>query len=74
MPGIKVGDDNHGVAVAGAVVVVFAVGAVADEFSDGHFQAAFPSNFFKTALTVFTRVSTSSITAVTRNLSAPAMR
>ena len=41
MPGIKVADDNHGVAVAGAVVVVFAVGAVADEFSDGHFQAAF---------------------------------
>ena len=72
--GIEVGDDNHGVAVAGAVVVVFAVGAVAGEFSDGYFQAAFPSNFFNTALTVFTRVSTSSITAVTRNLSAPAMR
>ena len=38
--GIEIGEDDNGVAVAGAVVVVFAVCAVAGEFADGHFQAA----------------------------------
>ena len=38
------------------------------------FQAAFGLNCFITALTIRTRSATLSIMAVTRNLSAPAMR